>query len=249
MTKPWRELLPIHQAALFLPRITSDELEKLADDIRKHGLRHGVTIIEHPPPRRPALLDGISRLDALARLGRDLFDEGERLRDEFIGERVAPDADAVAYVISANIRRRHLDQKEKRTLICRFLQLDPWRSDRQTAKLAGVDHHTVGAVRAEAEGRGEIPHAGTRVDSSGREQPAAKIITTRASRRNPPAVKIVPTSVSKRELPVMTINPTALDAATPTPSPTLKVLLDAWDAAGQADRAMFMLLKGLTTAH
>jgi hypothetical protein len=54
------------------------------------------------------------------------------------------------------------------------LAADPGKSDRAIARVAKVDHKTVAAVRAEAEGRGEIPHVETCTDTKGRKQPAKK---------------------------------------------------------------------------
>jgi hypothetical protein len=41
--------------------------------------------------------------------------------------------------------------------------------------MAGVDHKTVGAVRGELEGRGEIPHVEAQADTLGRQQPARRL--------------------------------------------------------------------------
>jgi hypothetical protein len=50
----------------------------------------------------------------------------------------------------------------------------PDTSDRTIAGQIKVDHKTVGAVRSEMEGRGEILHVEVRTDTRGREQPARK---------------------------------------------------------------------------
>jgi hypothetical protein len=82
--------------------------------------------------------------------------------------------DPYTYVISANIHRRHLTAEQKRELIAKLLKAKPEASDRQTATAIKVDHKTVGAVRADLEGRGEIPHVSTRTDTSGRKQTARR---------------------------------------------------------------------------
>jgi hypothetical protein len=82
--------------------------------------------------------------------------------------------DPYAYVISANIRRRHLSAEQQRELIAKLIKATPEKSDRQIAETVKVDHKTVGAVRAEQERRGEIPRVETRTDSKGRKQPRRK---------------------------------------------------------------------------
>jgi hypothetical protein len=88
-----------------------------------------------------------------------------------------PNTDAIAYVVSRNIYRRHLTAEQKRELIANLLKATPEKSDRQIAKTVKVDHKTVASVRAEKEGRGEIPHVAKRQDAKGRQQPARKTPT------------------------------------------------------------------------
>jgi hypothetical protein len=57
-------------------------------------------------------------------------------------------------------------------LIQDALRAAPERSDRQIARELGVKHDTVGALRRELEGRGQIGHVETRVDTLGRQQPS-----------------------------------------------------------------------------
>src|SRR5262249_50024843 len=85
-----------------------------------------------------------------------------------------------AYVISANIHRRHLTTEQKRELITKLIKAAPEKSDRQIAAAAKVDHKTVGVARARVEGRGEIPHVEERTDTKGRKQPARKQPRARA---------------------------------------------------------------------
>jgi hypothetical protein len=102
--------------------------------------------------------------------------------------------DAAAFVVSANVRRRHLSGEQKRDLITKLLQANPERSDRATAKIADVDGKTIASVRADLEGRAEIPHVDTRVDSKGRQQPVKKPPELAPSRRRRrPAAELQPT--------------------------------------------------------
>jgi hypothetical protein len=82
---------------------------------------------------------------------------------------------ATAYVISKNIRRRHLTSEQRRELIEKLLRADPTKSDRQIARTVKADNKTVGAVRKRAEAREEIPHVSKRTDSKGRSQLAHTI--------------------------------------------------------------------------
>jgi hypothetical protein len=75
---------------------------------------------------------------------------------------------------SLNVIRRHLSLEARRRLTAKALEADPTKSDRQIGEEAGVDHKTVGRVRADMEGRGELGHVDTRTDSLGRQQPASK---------------------------------------------------------------------------
>jgi hypothetical protein len=77
-------------------------------------------------------------------------------------------------VLSKNLHRRHLTPEQRRRVIAAVLKQDPKRSDRRVAEETRTDHKTVGKVREQLEGRGEIPHVDKRSDSKGREQPAAR---------------------------------------------------------------------------
>jgi hypothetical protein len=62
----------------------------------------------------------------------------------------------------------------QRALIEAALKATPEASNRTIAADLGVDHKTVGGVRDDLESGGEIPHASTRTDTAGRQQPARK---------------------------------------------------------------------------
>ena len=181
----WRDHLAIHPAADLFPLMSEAELKELADDIKRNGLQQSV-VFRWTDKDGIQLIDGRNRLDALALLG--LLAPGERrhamvppvtieLRGR--GLRLVPvtlktDDDVVRYVITANIRRRHLSADDKRKVIADLLKLQPATSNRQIAKTVAADHKTVGDVRSELEGRGEIPHVETRTNSKGRKQPAKR---------------------------------------------------------------------------
>lgn len=86
------------------------------------------------------------------------------------------DSDDVLYAIAAslNLHRRHLTAEKKRELIAGLLKRDPAVSDRQIGETVKADNKTVAKVRAEMEGREEIPHVTERKDTKGRQQPAKR---------------------------------------------------------------------------
>lgn len=167
----WRDQIRVHPAADLFPMMTEAELDELAADIAKNGLWQ-VPVWFREAKGEPSLLDGRNRIAAIDRIGDPAL--RDQLRRVVVEQGDVLAMDPYAYVVSANIRRRHLTAEQKRELIGKLLKENPGRSDRATAKIATVDHKTVAAVRAEAERRGEIPHATARTDSAGRSQPARK---------------------------------------------------------------------------
>jgi hypothetical protein len=148
--------LPAHPAAALFPLMQGEEFRALVADIKKHGLRQ--RIVTHDGQ----ILDGRNRERACIAAGV------EPEHTPFQGD------DPVAFVISANIHRRHLDAKQKRDLIARLLKMAPEKSDRQVAAAVKASKGTVGAVRSEMERRGQIGHVEARTDTRGRQQPAKK---------------------------------------------------------------------------
>jgi hypothetical protein len=206
---PWRNLLSIHHAAGLFPALKPEELHALADDIREHGLQNPVVVMEEVAPGpdgtfrisdpwKLSLLDGIGRLDAMQKVGFLFRREGNVLLAVAPNGLTAPTElcryidpadmedgfDPTAFVISANIHRRHLTTEQKRELIGTLLKATPEKSDRQIADQIKADHKTVGTVRSEMEGRGEIPHVESRTDTQGRRQPGSK-----SKPKAPPASK------------------------------------------------------------
>jgi hypothetical protein len=137
-----------------------DELRELGEDIKANGMK--VPIILLHQQRGLSLLDGRNRLDGLEVVGCDvaaLFQaclEGKptpELCVQYVAEPGVNSgltdrtADPYEYVISANIRRRHLTAAQKSDLLAALLKANPERSDRATAAIANVDHKTVAAKR------------------------------------------------------------------------------------------------------
>src|SRR4029077_850237 len=151
----------------------------LGEDIIKSGLTSPIVLwSDGRSPER--LLDRRSRLDAIeiaigpVEIGASSLAAGKDFLA--VNKVIVLDrsVDPYAFVISANIHRRHLTVEQKNELIAKLIETDPTKSNRQIAKTVKVDHKTVASVRAEKEGRGEIPHVETKTDSKGRAQPATK---------------------------------------------------------------------------
>jgi hypothetical protein len=172
----WRTHLQIHPACELFPPLPPDELKALGEDIKAHRLQNRVKLWAEKTPDgvRYSVLDGRSRLDAMeaAELPIQVFVGSTPNRNFF--EVVEEHVDPWDYVISANIRRRHLTGEQKRDLIAELLKVNPDRSNLQTAKIVGVDDKTVGSVRREMEGRSEIPNVDKTTDTRGRRQPARR---------------------------------------------------------------------------
>ena len=177
-TTNWRDILPVHPAADLFPLMSESELRELGEDIETNGLQSPIIIHDG------RLLDGRNRLDAMALMGLSFEIEKYKQKYKLLGFQVPftggirhltdADPDPYAYVVSANLHRRHLTAEQKRDLIEKLLKAKPEASDRTIAKQTKVDHKTVGKARAELEGRGDIPHVENRTDSKGRQQPATK---------------------------------------------------------------------------
>src|SRR5262249_32996496 len=167
------EELKFHPLADLFPLIEGDEFDALVADINTNRLRDEIILYEG------MILDGRNRYRALRTLGLD----PEQIRDRLCVTKDCIDehhGGPAAYVISANIHRRHLTTEQKRELITKLIKAAPEKSDRQIAAAAKVDHKTVGVARARVEGRGEVPHVEERTDTKGRKQPARKQPRARA---------------------------------------------------------------------
>jgi N6-adenosine-specific RNA methylase IME4 len=182
--KSWRDVLPVHPAADLLPLMSPDELRELGEDIRARGLLVPV-VLYRDRNGDLSLLDGRNRLDAMECAGiefeiKEIPLLGWRVTGGGVlnpaGETVAmvEDIDQYAFVISANIHRRHLTSEQKRDLIAKLLRATPEKSNRQIAETVKASPTTVGTVRAEMEATGDVSKLDTRRDSRGRQQPASK---------------------------------------------------------------------------
>lgn len=191
--------LPHHPAAALFPMLAEAELREMAADIKANG-QHEPIILCHGK-----VLDGRNRLAACKLAGvkpctAERGVEGSKMVSGYSGGHANP----TDYVVSLNLHRRHLTAEQKREVIAAVLKANPKRSNRQVAEQVKADHKTVGTVRQELEGRGEIPHVESRTDTKGRQQPATKAAPIRIIepvRAEPPPVTVKVSSVPVDPLP------------------------------------------------
>jgi hypothetical protein len=170
--KGWRDVLPIHPAADLFPRMSPDELKALGEDIKKNGLRAPVVV--HGPPGNFCLLDGRNRLDAMELVGLPVIEQvGDKLQ-LCPHSHVALEIDPYAFVLSANLHRRHLTAEQKREIIAKVLKAQPEKSNRQIAKQVKADHKTVSSERKKLEATGELPQLDKTTGADGKARPAKK---------------------------------------------------------------------------
>lgn len=95
----------VHPVAEFFPMLPPAELESLADDIKKNGLRNPLVV------QQGILLDGRNRLAACKIAGV------EPAYNEYDGP------DPVAFIVSVNIHRRHLNESQRATVAAKLTNM------------------------------------------------------------------------------------------------------------------------------
>jgi hypothetical protein len=162
------------------------------------------------------------------------------------------DVDPLAYVISANIRRRHLSAEDKDRLIVQLLKADPTKSNRTVAKLTDTSHPHVAKVREQAEKIGDVETVTTSIDTQGRRQPSHKPRNKPAEVHQPAGVDDDLAAATLKRAEHTIVNGTALAPIaeiTTTEKPVIEtdhgagVLARAWAAADPEQRMNF--LKGI----
>jgi hypothetical protein len=118
-------MIEFHPLANVFPLIEAAEFEAFVDDVREHGLAEKIVMHEDN------ILDGRNRYRALAQIG--LTDE-EILRAHT--EPLDDGTDPLAFVISKNLKRRHLDESQRAMVAARLATLQD--GQRQVGRLAHV---------------------------------------------------------------------------------------------------------------
>jgi DNA-binding Lrp family transcriptional regulator len=189
----WRDVLPVHPAAEMFDPLSPEELKALGEDIKKNGVRAPIALWKEQKHFPPKVLDGCNRLDSIEVNGGEVhvdstgndcdphvylsyrFLSGEwRPLETVVLRGDKPGGDPHAYVMSANVRRRHLTVDDKDRLIVQLLKADPNKSNRQVAKIVDASHPHVAKVRQRAEKSGDVETVTTSIDTKGRQQPARK---------------------------------------------------------------------------
>ena len=120
-----------HPLAKMLPVLSDAEILDLAADIKAQGLLERIVLYQG------MILDGFNRYTACLHEG--IKPEFEEYTDD----------DPVGFVVSKNLRRRHLATWQRRQIAETLLQLRPQASDNIIAKEVGLSHSTVAAIRRE----------------------------------------------------------------------------------------------------
>jgi hypothetical protein len=126
--------LESHPLANRFPLIAGEEFDQLVEDIRHNGQREPIVLFEGK------ILDGRNRYRACLEAG---VTPQTRAFDP------AKEGSPEAFVISVNLKRRHLTGKQRRDFILELLKANPSASDRAIARDVGVDGKTVASVREE----------------------------------------------------------------------------------------------------
>jgi hypothetical protein len=165
--RSWRDLIKPHPAPDLFPLMSSEELAELSEHVKANGVQN---------PVRPKdggdllLIDGRNRLDAAEAADVPVLGpDGKLLVPHEIVQEV-DGFDPVSFVASKNSLRLHLSAQQKSAMAAKLLKKIAERSDREIGRIAKLDNKTVAAIRADLEGREEIPHVEARKDNKGRRQ-------------------------------------------------------------------------------
>jgi hypothetical protein len=154
MTKTYK----YHPLSDMFPLLEGKEYTDFVDDIRKYGLRQDIDV------SGGKIIDGRNRARACIEAGVEPRYHERRFKD---------DEALRAFIISANIHRRHLTKKQKADLVKQLLKQHPEKTCQQISKMVGgaVHRDTILKARKTMEKAGEIkPIIGFRIDAMGRKR-------------------------------------------------------------------------------
>jgi ParB-like chromosome segregation protein Spo0J len=154
--------MKIHRLAKYFPIIEGEEFDRLVEDIRENGQMEPIMLVGEE------ILDGVNRARACEKLGV------EPKTKQFSGK------DPLKYVISENVRRRHLNQSQKAALAVELLpEFQPSAAERMMAgrgTAAGSDLARVsdGGAPASAQAARAVGASGRSVEQAKRVKAADK---------------------------------------------------------------------------
>jgi len=173
----WRERYPVHPCADCHPMMGADELNKLGEDIRAHGLHKRITLYNDPQSHKQVVLDGRNRLEALERIGIDLDHPPFPIFEE------TDVTDPASFVISLHIHRRHLTKAQQVDLIVAVVmaqhEKDPAKLARSFSPNAGrrggsTKDPVLDAVKTVAAAHGISPRTAERAYAKRQGKPTAQ---------------------------------------------------------------------------
>jgi ParB-like chromosome segregation protein Spo0J len=174
--------LRFHPLANIFPLMEGAEFDALIADIKAHGPLERIVLYEGK------ILDGRNRYRALRAAGVD----PTTIRDKFTVDGMVGD-DPAAYVISANIHRRHLDADDRQKFLIQVIAAAPEKSDRTLAKETGFTHPTIAKARKQGEATGKVFPVEKRAGADGKARKSPwsreRYKKLRARRRGQPARK------------------------------------------------------------
>ena len=130
-----------HPAAKVFPRISDEEMELLADNIKANGLREPIALCEG------LVLDGINRLIACEKAGK------EPRYKEFKG------GNPWEYTKSANEHRRHMTQSQRAIAMKRWAEgKKEWEEEQARAQETANRSRSESAIRQKRGGSGQFEH-------------------------------------------------------------------------------------------
>lgn len=161
----YRKDIPLHPLCTLFPRLEGTEFDALCEDIKVNGCREHIVIYEGK------ILDGGNRYRACIKAGVSPF------------FRHLHNCDPVAFVLSANLHRRHLTTGQQATIVSsatNWAMAQKHGGDRKTDQAGLVPLATVGQ-RAAASGANEKTQR--KADRLVREQPdlAQKVVQGKTS--------------------------------------------------------------------
>jgi hypothetical protein len=204
--KAWRSSLPVHPACEIIPAYNDSKLLELGRNIKTAGgMTMPITVLVGADGRQ-ALLDGRSRLDALCAVGIKFeikIVDGHVVVDAPGYIIPAPteipasaDFNPHAFVLSANLHRRHLEAAAKRAIVKRVIAAQPNLSDRAIAAMTGVSKDMVGGLRAQLSNGGSAISR-ERLEATGRKARGRKPKIHPVPVAEPVVASTTPTVVDK----------------------------------------------------